>query len=60
MKTRLAKASIIAAAILVNLGIAASQASAGLKNNICYDGEDEPRECCTPCILFCSCDVVVE
>jgi hypothetical protein len=60
MKTRLAKASLIAAAILVNLVIAADQASAGLKTGICSDGEGGAIECCRPCFFFCECDVIVE
>lgn len=60
MRTRLAKALVIAGAILVNLVIVADQASAGFKNGTCSDGEGGQTGCCVPCIFFCECDVIVE
>ena len=60
MRTRLAKALVITAAILVNLVIVADQASAGFKNGLCSDGEGGAVDCCKPCVFFCECDVIVE
>ena len=60
MRTRLAKALVISGAILVNLVIAADHASAGFKNGLCSDGEGGAVACCTYCVFFCECTVIVE
>ncbi len=46
--------------VAVNLGIAATPASAiGWDNDTCTDAEGTLTQCCTWCLWFCECDILL-
>lgn len=45
--------------VAINLGIAATPASAGFDNDVCTDEEGQVTQCCSWCLWFCDCDILL-